>query len=146
MKRRRSYVLVAAGVVALAISISLAPSMVEHGAYAAARGTNEADRELLIKLSEKEQLSALFRTVAKTVKPAVVVIRVKKRVMLPEMRFDSDEFMRRFFGENNGPGLRWRTPRLRCLSSSRSSTGCRTRRAGPSRRRWRRRPSTRGSP
>jgi len=109
--KRRRYLLVAAGIVALAIAIPLAPSVVEHWAYAAARGTQHADRELLVKLSEKEQLSTLFRTVAKTVKPAVVVIRVKKRVFLPESRLDSDEFMRRFFGEGDGRGLRWRMPR-----------------------------------
>jgi len=109
--KRKRYLLVAAGIVALAIAISLAPSVVEHWAYAAARGTNQADRELLVKLSEKEQLSTLFRTVAKTVKPAVVVIRVKKRVLLPESRLDPDEFMRRFFGEGDGRGLRRRMPR-----------------------------------
>ena len=111
MKRRRRYLLAAAGIVALAVMISLSPSMVEHWAYAAARGATQANRELLVKLSEKEQLSTLFRTVAKIVKPAVVVIRVKKRVLLPESRFDSDELMRRFFGEDDGFGFRRRTPR-----------------------------------
>lgn len=106
MKHGR-FLLFAAAVVALGMALALGPTLVEQWAYAATRGTNQADRELLLKLSERQQLSRLFRTVARTVKPAVVVIRVKKRVYVPEMQVEMEEFMRRFLGED-GPSVRRR--------------------------------------
>jgi serine protease Do len=55
-------------------------------------------RAELAELKKHDDLSALFRTVAKTVKPAVVEVRVTKWVKEPDM----DELMRRFFGDE-GP-------------------------------------------
>ncbi|KPK81277.1 MAG: hypothetical protein AMJ81_10725 [Phycisphaerae bacterium SM23_33] len=70
--------------------------MVERFAYAAEKGSNTAVREELGKLSQRDQLSELFRAVAKVAKPAVVEVYVKKRVRMPRM-FDMDDFFRRFF-------------------------------------------------
>ncbi|MHC4716312.1 MAG: Do family serine endopeptidase [Planctomycetota bacterium] len=78
-------------------AVALAPMAAERIAYAAEKGTNAAVREELRELSQREQISKLFRTVAKAVKPAVVEVRVKKRVATrqPEL----EEFFRRFFGD-----------------------------------------------
>ena len=63
----------------------------------------------LEKLAQRETLSKLFRAVARAVKPAVVEVRVKKRVRVPS--FDPEEFFRRFWGQAPGPG--WEPPRER---------------------------------
>ena len=103
---------------AIALVLAVGPSLVGKFAYAAAKAANTAEREELVKLSGQEQLSKLFRLVAKTVKPAVVEVRVKKRVQVPELGLP-DDFLRRFFGEESpfetpGPALpRTRQPRPR---------------------------------
>jgi serine protease Do len=99
MKRQAKRWAPAAVLVALLVGVFLfGETAVERLAYAATRGTNQADREMLVQLSEKEQVSKLFRLVAKTVKPAVVEVRVKKRVAVP-VTPGMDDFMRRFFGD-----------------------------------------------
>lgn len=91
----------AAAALILAFAMLFGPALVQQLAYASARGTNQADREELVKLSQREQLSRLFRAVAATVKPAVVVVRVETEVEMPRMpRFDMEDFFRRFSGED----------------------------------------------
>ncbi|MCK4623830.1 MAG: Do family serine endopeptidase [Phycisphaerae bacterium] len=78
-------------VLVVVLAIVFGEVVVERISYAANKGANAADREALVELSERDQLSGLFRAVAKTVKPAVVEMRVKKRVSVPQMPdfFDS---------------------------------------------------------
>ncbi|KKM85436.1 hypothetical protein LCGC14_1289050 [marine sediment metagenome] len=66
--------------VILAVVVAVAPVVVERIAYAAEKGSNAAAREELAKLAQADGLSRLFRAVAKAVGPAVVEVRVKKRV------------------------------------------------------------------
>lgn len=95
----------------LASAVAFGPGLARQFAYAAAQGTNRADREELAKLSQREQLSRLFRAVARTVKPAVVVVRVETKVRMPQMpRLDFDDFLRPF-GDEDGPQWRSRVPR-----------------------------------
>lgn len=67
-------------------------------AYALSADEGKSAREQLAAMAKYDQLSVLFRTVAKAVNPAVVEIRVIKKVATggPEM----DEMLRRYFGEN----------------------------------------------
>ena len=84
--------------VAIATSLVFGTMAIEQWSYAAQRGANRADREMLPELSQREQLSKLFRVVAKTVKPAVVEVRVKKKVSMPDVGRDME-------------GFKWRRPR-----------------------------------
>jgi len=63
-------------------AVFVAPSMVERVAYAVERGKQGAVRKELAALSKHDQLSALFRAVAKAVKPAVVEVRVVRRLQV----------------------------------------------------------------
>ena len=88
------------------------PNMAGRIAFAVESGKQDALREELAELAGHDRLSKLFRQVAKVVKPAVVEVRVSKKVRMrgfgsqdPRM----DEFMRRFFGED-WPGLPERGP------------------------------------
>jgi serine protease Do len=70
--------------------------------YAVTEGQNKADRSHLAELSKNDQLSALFRAVSKTVMPAVVEVRVTKRIRVGSSQApDLEEFYRRFFGEDS---------------------------------------------
>ena len=95
-------------VASLAGAAILAPAVVERVAYATAKGTNQADRSELLELSRHDQLSMLFRAVAKTVKPAVVEVRVTKMARVPDL----DELFKHFFEEDNFP-FRFRVPQPR---------------------------------
>ena len=75
------------------------PQLAGRIAYGIERGKNQAARSELARLSQRDTLSKLFRAVAKAVKPAVVELRVTKRVREP----DADEFLRRFFEERGLP-------------------------------------------
>ncbi len=89
-----------AALVVMSLAITLAPTMVERLAYAAEKGSAEAAREELKQLSQREQLSRLFRTVAKAVRPAVVEVRVKKRVSVTDQQQRLEDFLRRFWGDD----------------------------------------------
>jgi len=93
-----------AAVILLSIAIGcfVGPAVVEQVGYALAAGENRAARENLAKLSGADRTSELFRAVAKAVKPAVVVVHVKKRVELRGGGHsrEMEEFMRRFFGRS----------------------------------------------
>jgi serine protease Do len=92
------WVLVAA--TAVGGAVLLAPWVAGEISYAVATAQQEAARANLEKLASRDHLSPLFREVAKAVKPAVVEIRVTKRVEVNVPVFpDIEEFYRRFFGE-----------------------------------------------
>jgi len=79
----------------------LAPMIAHRVAFAAQSGEHEADVAALAELSKQDRTSKLFRTVARAVKPAVVVVRVKQKVTYEPMPFpEMDDFLKRFFGEN----------------------------------------------
>jgi len=63
----------------------IGPSVVERVAYAVERAKQGAVRQELAELSEHDQLSALFRAVAKAIKPAVVEVRVVRRIEQPRI-------------------------------------------------------------
>ena len=111
MNRAKVIVPMALVLVLAVVIVTMGPSLVERIAYAAARGVNTADREELVKLSQREQLSRLFRLVAKTVKPAVVEVwsTTKVRARVPQL--DMDEFLRPFRDDDRFPGWRMPTPR-----------------------------------
>jgi len=89
------------------------PDMAGRIAFAVESGKQDALREELAELAGHDRLSGLFRQVAKVVKPAVVEVRVSKKVRVRDFGLQDphmDEFMRRFFGED-WPGSRERMPR-----------------------------------
>jgi len=98
---------------AVGVGCLVGPLVVEQVGYALATGENRAAREQLAKLSGYDRMSELYRAVAKAVKPAVVVVHVRKKIDMsghPSVG-DMDEFMKRYFGRspygNRTPG---RTP------------------------------------
>jgi len=94
--------------------VAYGPTLAERAAYAVAAGQNLAAREQLAQLSKHDQMSELFRTVAKAVRPAVVVVHVKQKIEyrppggVPE--FFNDDFFRRFFGEDMPERFRRQRP------------------------------------
>jgi len=97
---------------AVVIGCFIGPVIVEEIGYALAAGENRAARERLAELSRADRTSELFRAVAKAVKPAVVVVHVRKRVEIGGGRSrEMEEFMRRFFGDSpHGNRFRRETP------------------------------------
>lgn len=97
--------LVAAVLVGLAVT--LGPALVQDYSYAVAKGENQAIRDSLPGAAEADKLSSLFRNVAKAVGPAVVEVRVAKKVTM------SDEGMPEGFEEffrGLPPGVRPQGP------------------------------------
>jgi serine protease Do len=88
-----SVVIVAGGLLAL-------PAVTQEMSPSAARSDAEDARDKLEDLSRHDRLSTLFRTVSRAVKPAVVEVRVVKRVKVSPMPFMDEEFLRRFFGDD----------------------------------------------
>lgn len=89
------------------------PPVARRIAFAAESGRQEASVAALAELSRHDKMSALFRAVAKAVKPAVVVVHVKQKVTYqPAPAPEMDDFMKRFFGDDvPGPfRFRWQTP------------------------------------
>ncbi|NQU75390.1 MAG: trypsin-like peptidase domain-containing protein [Planctomycetes bacterium] len=76
------------------------PVLAERLAYAEAKGETQAAREALAGMTQAEQLSQLFRQVAKAVRPAVVEVRVSETVTIQSPR---DPF--RDFFEGLPPGM-----------------------------------------
>jgi len=64
--------------------VLLGPSLAGRVAFAVEQGKHDAARAELAELSGHDQLSKLFRAVTKAVKPAVVEVRVVRRVRQPE--------------------------------------------------------------
>ncbi|MFP4053760.1 MAG: Do family serine endopeptidase, partial [Phycisphaerae bacterium] len=86
----------------------LAPAVTQRIAYAAQVGENKADLEHLSKLQDHDRLSVLFRAVVRAVRPAVVEIRVAKKVTVQGP--NTEDPFSRFFGEESPFG---RAPRRR---------------------------------
>jgi serine protease Do len=83
----------------------LGPSFMERVAHAITAGENQAERENLVQMSKQDQMSGLFRAVAKAVKPAVVVVQVKQKMAsAPAQWPHMDDFFRRFFGDGAPDG------------------------------------------
>ncbi len=94
---RLGLVLVLAG--AMAAAIAYGPIFAGKLAYAVTSSQLQAEREDLAQFAAKQDtLSPLFRKVAKVTMPAVVEVRVTKRMAVPQMP-EMDEFFRRFFGD-----------------------------------------------
>jgi len=101
MKSLKCWIPMVVSVVLLAGVLLYGPMLVGQVTYAVAESQNKADRANLVELSKHDQLSALFRAVAKTVRPAVVEVRVTKRVKIWQMPGpDIEEFFRRHFGQD----------------------------------------------
>jgi len=89
---------------------SVGPAITRRWAYAQAKGENEVAREALAGMAQAEQLSHLFRQVAKAVRPAVVEVRVTKKVQVESPGLSREffeglppEFRRRFGLPEPGP-------------------------------------------
>ncbi|MCE5328355.1 MAG: trypsin-like peptidase domain-containing protein [Planctomycetaceae bacterium] len=73
--------------------------LVQKFSFAATKGQTEALREQLGPMSKNDALSPLFAQISAAIKPAVVEVRVVKKVRIdssPEM----NEFLRHFFGDS----------------------------------------------
>ena len=95
------------------------PELVGRAAFAVEKGRTQAAREELARLSKHDQLSVLFRAVAKATKPAVVEVRTTKRIKVRRPAMPGmDEFFKRrfgddfefFFGPGGQPGREWTFP------------------------------------
>ncbi|MHC4982177.1 MAG: DegQ family serine endoprotease [Planctomycetota bacterium] len=113
LARNKKWIVLAAVAGALAVGAALAPRLSDEIGYAWANARNRAEREHLVGLSKRDQLSALFRAVAKSVMPAVVEVRVTKKVKIgpPSQLPELEEFYKRFFGEDMPFRFRFETPR-----------------------------------
>jgi serine protease Do len=72
-------------------------------AYAVTEAQNRAAREQLREMSGQDTLSGLFAQVAEVLRPAVVEVRVTKKVKVEQQVPDIQDFLRKFFGEQGGP-------------------------------------------
>ena len=91
-------------VIVLALALVAGPYVAHEISYAAAKGQIDASRQELSELSKNDTTSRLFVEVAKVLKPAVVEVRVTKKMKMATP--DMDEFFRRFFGDDNPFGPR----------------------------------------
>jgi len=103
MKRCIPLALVA---VAIGGAILLGPMVAQRVAYAVELGKRDAARQRLAELGKHDQLSVLFREVAKAVKPAVVEVRITKKTR----QLDMEDFFEPF-QEDFPFRFRFRTPR-----------------------------------
>ena len=92
-------------IVAILLFVALAgPPLARQIAFAVESGQQDVSIAALAEISKHDKLSMLFREVAKAVKPAVVVVHVKQKISYESTPFSSDDFMRRFFGDEwSGP-------------------------------------------
>jgi len=103
LRRRRIPSVAALGM--LVFALMLLPVLPAADGGAAALGADaDAQAQSLLRVDE---LSALFRQVARSVKPAVVEVRVIKWVR----QLDIEDFLEHFFGSDSPFGFRWEQPR-----------------------------------
>jgi len=102
MKTIKSWLPIGVLVAVVAYALIDGPRFATQIAYAVTKGENQAGREQLAILAKGDTLSPLFVQVAKVLKPAVVEVRVTKKVKMQDMP-DTDQFFRHFFGEENSP-------------------------------------------
>jgi len=112
MRLMRTWISLVLAVGLVVAGVVYSPGLAGRVAYAVAAEQSEAARSELGKLAGHNQLSVLFRAVSKAVKPAVVEVRVTKRLKVEQMPIPwlDDEFFRRFFGDSPY-GFRFKTPR-----------------------------------
>jgi serine protease Do len=130
MSRNGKFVFLAALVVGMGLGVVVAPLLVEKLAQAEPKATSTStptsapssvmgipavppvDRDELIALAKEEKVSKLFKAVAKAVMPAVVEVRVTKRVAMPQMN-GMEDFFRRFGGapEEGSPAPKEGSPK-----------------------------------
>ncbi len=92
-------------ITALLLATIFGTGAIEQIAYAVSSGQNQALREHIRRLSEKDRTSELFRAVAKAMKPSVVVVHVRKKVSIGA-RPGMEDFFDRFGGRIPGfPGM-----------------------------------------
>ena len=104
MKTIKSWLPIGVLVAVVAYALIDGPHFATRLAYAVAQGENQSAREQLATLAKSDTLSPLFVQVAKVLRPAVVEVRVTKKVKTQDMP-DTDQFFRHFFGdEQNPPG------------------------------------------
>ena len=110
MSARKLLILTALGMFTFVFTHSALALPGAEVAKAEAKATQDSpDHNEMLRLAKEEPLSRLFRLVAKTVRPAVVEVSVRKRVPLPEgADQDLQEFLRRFQGGESPEG----TPRM----------------------------------
>ena len=89
-------------ILATALATCLLAGAAARDVYGAEPGADTSAREQLATLAGGDTLSPLFAQVAKVTKPAVVEVRVTKKVTMPSGT-DLDQFLRRFFGEQSSP-------------------------------------------
>ncbi len=77
------------------------PNMAGRIAYAVAKSQNDAGRAELSELAKQDHMSDLFAQVASVLRPAVVEVRVAKRVSVQELP-DVPDLFRRQFGDPFG--------------------------------------------
>ena len=87
----------------VAAGVMYAPTLADRVAYGLATGENRATREDLAELSKHDRMSVLFRAVAKSVRPAVVVVKVRTRVKVVDPFDGLDDFLKRFGEDWPGP-------------------------------------------
>ncbi len=88
-------------VIAGSLIMLAGPMALRQMAYAVEAGRLRAAREQLVELSKQDTLSPLFRAVSSVVQPAVVEIRITRRVQAPLVDQELEELMRRHFGESS---------------------------------------------
>ena len=91
------------GALVVLLIYAIAPFFANRIAYAIAEGQIQAGREKLGEMAKQDTLSPLFEEVVKVLEPAVVEVRVTKKVKMEQEMPDIQDFMRRFFGDQGGP-------------------------------------------
>lgn len=97
----RQWTPLALSATALVVIFLVGPGLVTRLAYAAEAARIQAERDSLVEMSRQDTLSPLFRAVSRVVQPAVVEIRITRRVRMPEIDQEMEELLRRHFGENS---------------------------------------------
>ena len=92
-------------VAAVVVSVAVGTLWAQQPAKVPTTGPQEVRelRQQIVQLSKQDTLSQLFRVISKAVKPAVVEVRVTKKVEMQPLPPEFEEFFRQFGG---GPGQR----------------------------------------
>ncbi|MCE5279821.1 MAG: Do family serine endopeptidase [Planctomycetaceae bacterium] len=106
--KSRAVIVLVLAAVAAALAYYVVPAYVSKIAYAVESGQTQALRDQLKQLSQNDKLSPLFVAVAKATSPAVVEVRVTKKItmgQMPDMENmpeSMQDFLRRFFEQEPG--------------------------------------------
>ena len=91
------------------VGLWIGPGITSRFAYAVEKGQIDAARAQLAELSKQDTLSPLFRAVSKACLPAVVEVKITKKISMRQPP-GMGEFFRHFFGDE-GPETPQLTPR-----------------------------------